>query len=75
MTHNATRRAVADAAIRLAHTLDLTVVAEGVEEAAEYDYLLSQGCDTVQGYHISRPLPPDRMMAWLSRRRPGRHSS
>ncbi|MEN3304342.1 MAG: hypothetical protein V7603_544 [Micromonosporaceae bacterium] len=69
LTHNTTRRAVTDAAIRLAHTLDLTVVAEGVEEAAEYDYLLSQGCDTVQGYHISRPLPPDRMMAWLSRPR------
>ncbi len=69
LTHDRTRRAVTDAAIQLAHTLDLTVVAEGVEQPAEHRYLLHQGCDMIQGYYTSRPLPPDQMFAWLQARR------
>ena len=62
---NRSKMAVTDAAIQLGHTLNLMVVAEGVEERDEYDYLISQGCDVVQGYYTSRPLPGDRFAAWL----------
>lgn len=60
------RRAVTDAALQLARALDLTVVAEGVEEQPELDYLRRHGCHAVQGYLISRPLPPAAFTAWLT---------
>lgn len=44
-------------AIRLAHDLDIDVVAEGVETEAQYQFLLQAGCTKMQGYLISRPLP------------------
>lgn len=43
--------------ISLSHKLDLTVVAEGVEEEKQRDFLLKAGCDIMQGYLFSRPLP------------------
>ncbi|MFT7337495.1 MAG: diguanylate cyclase (GGDEF)-like protein [Marinobacter maritimus] len=45
------------AVINLAHNLGLRVVAEGVETQPQLDLLKSQGCDVVQGYLISRPVP------------------
>jgi diguanylate cyclase (GGDEF)-like protein/PAS domain S-box-containing protein len=44
--------------VQLAHTLQLQVVAEGVETTAQLEMLRSYGCDQIQGYLISRPLPP-----------------
>jgi diguanylate cyclase (GGDEF)-like protein len=43
--------------VELAHTLGLCVVAEGVEDAATLELLVSVGCDVAQGYFISRPVP------------------
>jgi diguanylate cyclase (GGDEF)-like protein/PAS domain S-box-containing protein len=43
--------------IGLAHSLGFQVVAEGVETAAQFDYLRLHGCDEVQGYHFHRPMP------------------
>jgi diguanylate cyclase (GGDEF)-like protein len=43
--------------IRAAHTFGLTVVAEGVEETEQMDWLRAQMCDHAQGYLLSRPLP------------------
>lgn len=63
-------RAVVDAVIRLAHALDLSVVAEGVETAAQRDILVELQCDELQGYLIARPLPPDQLMAWTTDQRP-----
>ncbi len=51
--------------IDLAHNLGLSVVAEGVETAAILERLRALGCDEVQGYHISRPMPAPAFMAWL----------
>lgn len=51
--------------IDLAHNMGLRVVAEGVESAAVIDMLDRLGCDIVQGYHISRPLPARDFIAWL----------
>jgi diguanylate cyclase (GGDEF)-like protein/PAS domain S-box-containing protein len=52
--------------IDLAHNLDLTVVAEGVEDDATLQRLLEYGCDLAQGYLFSRPLPADELDDWLS---------
>jgi diguanylate cyclase (GGDEF)-like protein/PAS domain S-box-containing protein len=49
--------AIVTSIIALAHNLKLTVIAEGVELAEQLDYLRSQGCDEMQGYFFSRPLP------------------
>jgi EAL domain-containing protein (putative c-di-GMP-specific phosphodiesterase class I) len=44
------------AIIGLAHNLGMKVIAEGVETAADAEYLRSQGCEYIQGYFFSRPL-------------------
>ena len=49
--------AIVRAIITLGHALGLRVVAEGVETAAHLDYLKLHGCDEVQGYFFSRPVP------------------
>ncbi|KQQ97544.1 diguanylate cyclase [Massilia sp. Leaf139] len=46
------------AIVSMAHALRMTVVAEGVETAAQLRILQELGCDEVQGYYIARPLPP-----------------
>ncbi|THF56570.1 EAL domain-containing protein [Pseudothauera rhizosphaerae] len=48
--------AIADAIVKLAHSLGLRVVAEGVESAAQLDILARHGCDLAQGYHFCRPV-------------------
>ncbi len=53
------------AIVDLGHNLGLRVVAEGVEDARSLAVLRELGCDTAQGYLVSRPLPPDRLLAWL----------
>jgi len=60
------RRAVTEAALHLGRALDLLVVAEGVETREELDYLRAAGCDAVQGYYLSRPLPSADFTAWLA---------
>lgn len=54
------------AAIDMAHDLDLTVVAEGVETEATYERLISYGCDFAQGYYLCRPLPDPELRQWLN---------
>jgi EAL domain-containing protein (putative c-di-GMP-specific phosphodiesterase class I) len=50
-------QAIARAVIAMAHGLGLTVVAEGVESAGQLALLAEQGCDAMQGYYFSRPVP------------------
>lgn len=54
---------IVQATIAMAHSLGLTVVAEGVEYAHQASLLKSLDCDQVQGYLISRPVPPERILA------------
>lgn len=58
-------RQISNAINLLAHRLHLTVVAEGVETQSQLNILIGQGCDTVQGYFFSRPLPPQELAAFL----------
>jgi diguanylate cyclase (GGDEF)-like protein len=51
--------AIARAVIELGRSLDLRVVGEGVENAAQLAFLRAQGCDEVQGYFFGRPVPAD----------------
>jgi len=60
-------RALVTAAIRLGHGLGLTVVAEGVETAEQLAFLAEQGCELVQGFYFSPPLPAGEFAArWLA---------
>lgn len=52
-------KAVVKTIISLAKNLDLLVIAEGVEEASQRDYLAAHGCDLLQGYLFSRPTDPE----------------
>jgi EAL domain-containing protein (putative c-di-GMP-specific phosphodiesterase class I) len=54
--------------IGLGHNLGLTVVAEGVETRATWELVEALGCDVVQGYYISRPLPVAEATRWLGTR-------
>jgi diguanylate cyclase (GGDEF)-like protein len=51
--------------VNLGHTLGLKVVAKGVENQGSWDTLKGFGCDSAQGYYMSRPLPPTELMNWL----------
>jgi diguanylate cyclase (GGDEF)-like protein/PAS domain S-box-containing protein len=66
MTVNEEDALIVRSVIDLAHNLGLEVVAEGVEDEAGYDMLVSMGCEAVQGYYLSRPLSAERVTAWLA---------
>ena len=70
MEDNEAAQAVVRAAIDMAHALGMYVVAEGVESAGHLALLTHMGCDLVQGYHLSEPLPAARF-AELVFERPG----
>jgi len=54
--------------IAMAHNLRLKVIAEGVETEAQLNFLREHGCDEIQGYYFSRPLPADEFTALLKAR-------
>jgi diguanylate cyclase len=59
----------------LGRNLGLRVVAEGVEDQTTLQELDVLGCDAIQGYYVSRPVPPDDLISWLERQgvTPQRH--
>jgi diguanylate cyclase (GGDEF)-like protein/PAS domain S-box-containing protein len=58
-------RAIASTILSMGHSLRLKVLAEGVETPEQYAILRDMGCELVQGYHLSRPLPADQFVAFL----------
>ncbi len=65
LTTNKKQSGVLQAIVSLAKSLDLQVVAEGVEEEQQWATLQSMGCDLMQGYLCSPPLPPENFAALL----------
>jgi EAL domain-containing protein (putative c-di-GMP-specific phosphodiesterase class I) len=57
--------AILESSILLAKKLDMKIVAEGVETQREWDLMVKLGCDQVQGYFVSRPMPFDQILDWL----------
>ena len=58
-------RAMFDYSLGLAKQLGMEVVAEGVEDQADWDFVRKAGCDTAQGYFIARPMPAADLPAWI----------
>ena len=58
--------AIAKAIITLGHQLDLEVIAEGVENQGQLNFLRSHGCDSFQGFLCSPPLPADEMIHFIA---------
>ena len=67
MTNNYDDAEIAHAIINLGHTLGLEIVSEGVETKEQLELLRQQGCDIIQGYFISKPMPADEVPAFLKK--------
>jgi EAL domain-containing protein (putative c-di-GMP-specific phosphodiesterase class I) len=78
--------AIASTVIAMARTLRKRTVAEGIETAAQLEYLRERGCDTGQGYLFSKALPADELATLITEQRsrieetirvrmPGRHTA
>jgi EAL domain-containing protein (putative c-di-GMP-specific phosphodiesterase class I) len=61
---------IVNSVIGLAHDLRLEVIAEGVENEEQLAYLRESGCDRVQGYYFSEPLPAEDFSELLKREKP-----
>ena len=65
ITENPDDAAIVKGVISLAHSLGLNVVAEGVETRQQLDMLADMGCNRIQGYYFSKPLPENDLMTFL----------
>jgi len=63
---NSRDAAITRGMISMAHRLSMEVVAEGVETAAHAAFLRRMGCDTLQGYYFSRPMPYSELVQFMS---------
>jgi diguanylate cyclase len=67
MCESARAEAIMRSTVDLAHYLELTAVAEGIEDAEVLEGLIDMGCDAGQGYLFSKPLPAGELVVWLER--------
>jgi diguanylate cyclase (GGDEF)-like protein len=65
MTKSAEDANIVRSAIQLGHSLNLTVVAEGIECSEHLRQLEDFGCDVAQGFHLGRPVPAEDIPRWL----------
>lgn len=56
---------IARTIVALGHSLNLKIIAEGVETKDHENFLIKEGCDEVQGYRYARPMPAEKFMAFL----------
>jgi diguanylate cyclase (GGDEF)-like protein len=66
LAHDSEDRAIVSAIVALGRTLDLKIVAEGVETAAQQEFLTDIGCDSLQGFLFGRPMPPTQFLEALA---------
>ena len=64
LPHNANDASICRAVIQMAHSLNLRVIAEGIEHRRQYVFLKEHDCDEAQGYLIGRPLPAHEIARW-----------
>ena len=57
--------ALVDAIIKMGHSLHMQIIAEGVETDQQLEILKKQGCDLIQGYYFSKPLPADELLQYV----------
>ena len=69
MTFDPGSAAIAKTIIAMAHNLNLRVIAEGVETEGQLSSLRAHGCDEMQGFYFSRPLPPEEIEQMLREKR------
>lgn len=62
---NGKLRAMFEHSLGLAKQLGMSVVAEGVEDRADWDFVRGTACDTAQGYFIARPMPAADLPGWM----------
>jgi EAL domain-containing protein (putative c-di-GMP-specific phosphodiesterase class I) len=65
ITHDTDDATIVDSVIALAHSMHLKVVAEGVEDARQLQFLREHGCDQMQGYYVSKPVPASAIEAMM----------
>ncbi len=65
--HNEDDRTIVSTVISMAHSLKLDVVAEGVEDQNQLQFLSNLGCDEIQGYLLSKPIEAEAFADWLQR--------
>ena len=59
---------IATAIIQLGKSLQMGLIAEGVETQSQVDQLVGMGCTSMQGYFYAKPMPADALMSWLQQR-------
>ena len=65
-----TAKAIVRAVVDLAHSLSLSVIAEGVDSGAVMEQLTALGCDALQGFYVASPMSPDRLELWIATNSP-----
>ena len=65
MVTNPSSGAIVRSIVQLGHSMGLSVVAEGIEDAATLAALRADGCDLAQGYHMARPMAFDALLRWM----------
>ena len=69
VTSDRNSAAIVSSIVSLGHGLDLSVIAEGVEDDGQQQFLTQAGCDVLQGYKFSRPIVKQEIETWLAERR------
>lgn len=65
---------IIEAVVKMADSLNMTVIAEGVEEQEQVDFLTKLGCDYIQGYYFAKPMPQEEYQRLMNDKRKKTHS-
>ena len=66
ITEDSKEEAIAESIISLAHKMNLSVIAEGIETKKQLEFIKEQKCDKAQGFYFSKPLPVEEVEKLLS---------
>lgn len=66
---------IIEAVVKMAESLNMTVIAEGVEEQEQVDFLTKLGCDYIQGYYFAKPMPQEEYQKLMNDKQKKTHTS